>query len=209
MGAAPEKSGKDGVVRATSMASLILCAASMVLKIVTAIMGRTSIQMIDSARSIVETIAVLIWWMICSRKFSDAIDGRKRERLDVIIRACIVLSGVLIAIFASIRFSKGSTHSGALLPGVLLSLFGMVDNGIIAILYARNKDADPEIITQRRLFTIKSVADASVAMTLIAMMLAPDAAGIGTVEFVSSLVVAGMMIMTGVIRKNTSSGIDR
>lgn len=106
-----------------------------------------------------------------------------------------------MAVFAFVRFSQGVTHSGKLLPGILLSAFGMTDNGIIAIMYARNKNADPEVITQRRLFTAKSFADACVAATLVVMMAAPGFSGVGIAELISSVIVSVMMIVTGLMKK--------
>lgn len=191
---------KNTAVKTTSAVSLILCTISMVLKIVAAIMGKTSIQMIDCARSVVETSAVLIWWAICSERFSGSVTGQQREKLDWIIHICIIVSGVLMALFACVRFSLGITHSGKLLPGILLSAFGMIDNGIIAVMYARNKNADPEVITQRRLFTVKSCADFCVAATLTVMMAAPDFQGLAVAELISSVVVSGMMIVTGLLK---------
>ena len=199
---AVKKLNENGVVKTTSAVSLILCAISMVLKLVTAILGGTSIQIIDCARSVVETSAVFIWWVICSGKLAAFESRQKRQQLDRTIHICVIISGVLMAVFACFRYFQGVTHSGKLLPGILISAIGMIDNGIIAFMYARNKHADPEVITQKRLFTLKSCADACVGGTLVAMMLAPGFSGLGMAELISSVLVSAMMIVTGLMKKN-------
>ena len=199
---AGKERNENGAVRTTSIVSLILCAVSMALKIVTAVLGGTSIQIIDCARSVVETGAVFIWWVICSGKMAAFESRRKREQLDRMIHICVIVSGVLMAVFACFRYYQGVTHSGKLLPGILISAVGMIDNGIIAVLYAKNKHADPEVITQKRLFTVKSCADACVAGTLTTMMIAPGFSGLGMAELISSVLVSAMMIAAGRMKKN-------
>ena len=199
---AGKKLSENKVVRTTSVVSLILCIVSMVLKIVTAVLGGTSIQIIDSARSVVETSAVFVWWVICSGRTAAYKSRQKREQLDRTIHLFIIISGVPMTVFAVFRYFNGVTHSGKLLPGIFLSAIGMIDDGIVAFMYARNRQADPEVITQQRLFTVKSCADACVVGTLVTMMLAPGFPALGIIELISAVLVSAMMIVTGLMRRS-------
>ena len=184
-------------VQNTSTFALVICSISWIIKIITAVLGKTSLQMIDGFRSGVELAAIAAWWCAFRRTEFTA---EKQERLGRITRVCMIASAVCMCVFAVVRYVSGSVQTGILWTGFVFSLIGVVNNLIVAVRYRLKTAQMDSLRVQSRFFFVKSVADACVCLTLLIMMTAPGWGGIRTLQLVSSLVLSAVMAAAGLLQ---------
>lgn len=186
-------------VQNTSTFAMVLCLLSLVSKTVSAILGKTTLQYIDATRCLIETTVVVIWWYICYKK-SMNISPETRNRFNSVVRISMCCSAVLMAVFAIVRFIGKSGESGILYLGMTVSIIGTVTNFIVSRRYSQKAGTDKSIRRQCTLFRIKSLADASVALTLALMMLLPGSPFVVYCQFFTSLAVSAAMALGGILR---------
>ncbi len=186
-------------VRQTSTFAAVICLLSWVIKIISALLGRTTIQTLDAFRSTVETSVVLIWWGFCFSK-SFAFTSERQGILNRIIRTGMILSSLLMLAFAVFRFFTDDGEPGVLWIGFLVSLIGAINNLIVAVRYRKKADKMESIRVQSRLFFIKSAADACVCVTLLVMMLLPGWEYTKLLQLVSSVILSAAMAIAGLMR---------
>jgi TRAP-type uncharacterized transport system fused permease subunit len=186
-------------VRQTSTFAAVICLLSCIIKIISAILGKTTIQTLDAFRSTVETSVVLIWWVFCiSKRFEFS--SERQNMLNRIIRAGMIISALLMLAFAVFRFFTDEGKSGVLWIGFLVSLIGANNNLIVAVRYRKKADKMEAIRVQSRLFFVKSAADACVCITLLIMMLSPRWEYTRILQLISSIILSAAMAIAGVMR---------
>ena len=194
-------------VRQTSTFAAVICLLSCIIKIVSAILGRTTIQTLDAFRSTVETSVVLIWWCFCiSDRFG--FESERQDRLNRIIRAGMIISAFLMLAFAIFRFFTDEGKPGVLWIGFLVSMIGACNNMIVAVRYRKKADKMESIRVQSRLFFVKSAADACVCVTLLIMMLAPGWEYTRILQLVSSVILSAAMAAAGIMREKEQEVTD-
>lgn len=186
-------------VRQTSTFAAVICLLSCIIKIISALLGRTTIQTLDAFRSIVETSVVLTWWGFCFSK-SFEFTSERQDILNRIIRTGMIISSLLMLAFAVFRFFTDEGKPGVLWLGFLVSLIGANNNLIVAVRYRRKADKMESIRVQSRLFFIKSAADACVCVTLLIMMLLPGWEYTRILQLVSSVILSAAMAIAGLMR---------
>jgi len=190
-------------VRQTSTFAAVICLVSCIIKIVSAVLGRTTLQTLDAFRSVVETAVVLVWWGFCaSKRFEFA--SASENRLNRIIRAGMIASAALMLAFAVFRYFADEGEPGVLWLGLLVSLIGTNNNLIVAIRYRKKANKSETIRVQSRLFFVKAAADACVCVTLLIMMLAPGQVYIRVLQLVSSVLLSAAMAAAGIMRPRKS-----
>ncbi len=192
-------------VRQTSTFAAVICLLSCIIKIISAILGKTTIQTLDAFRSTVETSVVLIWWGFCFSK-SFAFTSERQDMLNRIIRAGMILSALLMLVFAVFRFFTDDGETGVLWLGFLVSLIGANNNLIVAIRYRKKADKMETIRMQSRLFFVKSAADTCVCITLLIMMLSPGWEYTRALQLISSIILSAAMAIAGSMSDNTNQG---
>lgn len=185
-------------VRQTSTFAALICLLSCAVKIVSALLGGTTIQMLDAFRSAVETTVVLVWWRFCISK-DFAFTSDRQERQNRIIRTGMILSAFLMLAFALFRFFTDEGKPGLLWFGFLVSLTGTGNNLIVAIRYRKKAGKMESIRVQSRLFFLKSAADACVCVTLLVMMMNPGWEHIRILQLITSLILSAAMATAGLM----------
>ena len=191
--------GKNSYIQNTSTFALIICSVSWIIKIVTAVLGKTSLQMIDCFRSGVELGIVVAWWSAFTFIKSE-FTVEKQERLGRITRICMIVSAVLMCIFAIVRFAGGNTRPGILWTGFVFSLIGVINNLIVAVRYRLKAAMMDSLRIQSRFFLVKAAADACVCLMLLIMMCAPEWHGIRILQLISSILLSIAMMAAGLMQ---------
>lgn len=186
-------------IKNTSTFAMIICVLSLILKTVSAIMGRTTLQYIDAVRCLIETSVVVVWWYICYRH-DMKVSKASEARFNMSVRGAMLCSAVLMGTFAVIRYMKHDEESGSMLLGVLISVIGTVNNTIICLRYRKKAKDDKTVKKQSTMFGIKSFADASVALTLILSILFPGYSFTVYCRLATSLAVSVAMALGGILK---------
>ncbi|WP_034443565.1 hypothetical protein [Butyrivibrio sp. AE2032] len=197
-------------VRNTSVVAAGLCTLSFVLKLISAIIGRSSIQKIDCVRSLIETTAVVVWCIFCLKKDSD-LTGALAKRLTYWTRWAFILSGICMLCYSVMRYLSHVSYHGALWFGILVSLVGSFNNFWMSMRYFRNSGGSESVKVQGRLLLLKSLADLGVALTLIILVVIPGWQRIREFELVTSILLSFALIVSGVFYsgRNNVSGEQR
>jgi hypothetical protein len=193
-------------VRNTSVIAAGLCTLSFVLKLISAIIGRSSIQKIDCVRSLIETTAVVVWCVFCLKKDSD-LTGDLAKRLIYWTRWVFILSGICMLCYSVMRYLNHVSYHGALWFGILVSLVGSFNNCWMSMRYFKNSGGSESVKVQGRLLLLKSLADLGVALTLIILVVIPGWQRIREFELVTSILLSLALIVSGVFysgRNNVS-----
>lgn len=192
---------RNAHIQNTSTFALAICAVSWIIKIITAVLGKTSLQMIDCFRSGVELVMVFVWWRAFTFR-RESFTAEKQERLNSITRVCMIVSAALMSVFAILRFIVGGAQPGILWAGFAFSLIGVIDNLIVAVRYRKKAGEMDSLRIQSRFFFVKAAADACVCLTLLIMMISPDWDGIRILQLVSSILLSAAMMAAGLLRSN-------
>ena len=191
--------GNNNYIQHTSTFALIICSVSWIIKIVTAVLGKTSLQIIDCFRSGVELATVIAWWCAFTFKRND-FTIEKQERLNKITRICMIVSAVLMCAFAIVRFISGNDRPGIIWTGFVFSFIGVINNLIVAVRYRLKADRMDSLRIQSRFFFVKAAADACVCLMLLIIMVAPDWGGIRFLQLISSILLSIAMMVSGLMQ---------
>ena len=194
-----KKSGRSRVekgIRQTSTYAMATCTVSCIVKIITAALGKTSLQIVDCARSIVETAVIVLWWAVCTSK-KTVLTPEREEKIETVTRTGMVATAVLMCVYSVYRFLTGGSASGAVQSGVVLAFIFALNNINIYIGYIKRHSTLDTVEEQSRLFLVKAAADLCVCITLHIIMIWPEWKYINFFQLVSSLVVAGAMAFAG------------
>lgn len=190
------ESGVDKGVRQTSTYAMITCTISCVVKIITATLGRTSLQIVDCARSIVETAVIVLWWIVCTSK-KVKLTPEREQKIETVTRIGMVATAVIMVVYSVYRFLTGGGTTGALQSGVVLAFIFALNNINVYIGYRKRHSTLDTVEEQSRLFIVKAAADFCVFLTLHIIMVWPSWQYIRHFQLASSLVVAGAMAFAG------------
>ena len=186
----------DKGVRQTSTYAMATCTVSCIVKIITATLGKTSLQTVDCARSIVETAVIVVWWAVCTSK-KIKLTPEREQRIETVTRIGMILTAVLMAVYSVYRFLTGGGTTGAVQSGVVLAFIFGLNNINVYIGYMKRHSTIDTVEEQSRLFLVKAAADFCVCLTLHIIMIWPEWQYINLFQLVSSLVVAGAMVFAG------------
>ena len=200
-----DPTGNRNHIQHTSTFALIICSISLVIKIVTAILGKTSLQMIDCFRSGVELAMIIVWWWAFTFRRND-FTIEKQQRFNRLTRVCMIASAILMCVFAIVRFVGGGSQSGILWAGFIFSLIGVINNLIVAVRYRIKAVEMDSLRIQSRFFFVKAAADGCVCLTLLIMMTAPDWDGIRILQLASSILLSIAMMVAGLSYKKRFEG---
>lgn len=186
-------------IQNTSWIALFGCMVSLILKIISASSGKTTLQYIDVSRSLLETTVVVVWWYLCTVR-KEPLSDLQRAAFNKSVRVVMIFSGILMAVFATFKYTSAQEESGWLNLGFLVSLLGVTTNTFTCVRYMKKANENPLVRRQGMLFAIKALADASVAITLMISMLFPNQPFTVLCKLITSLAVSAAMVLGGIVR---------
>lgn len=186
-------------IQNTSVFALIICLISFVLKLVSAFMGKTALQYVDSARSLVETTVVATWWYLCSVRKKE-LDALQKMKFNRYVEGAMIFLAIMMVSFSILKFRMGAEETGSLYLGFAVSAIGAINNYIVCHRYAREAGNDSVVKKQAVLFGIKSASDASVAITLCITIIFPAQPFAVWCRLIASLVVSVALVLGGILR---------
>jgi len=101
---------------------------------------------------------------------------------------------VLLALMAD------AGDKGNVIPGLAIAVMGVIANTAFWVKYTRLNKKQPNAIlrVQSRLYRAKSLVDACVTIALLSVVIAPQSAVSGWLDFAGSLIVALYLIWCGI-----------
>lgn len=187
----------------TLLASVLMSAPGPIVVGAALYFGRSSTQLADFIRRSAELIAIIISFMVYRRiqRSKDITQARmtKLERfanVSVGLTMCISAPVILFAAFYS-----SNTENGNVIPGLIIALLGVVTNTWFWLRYRKLNLSSPNAIfaVQSSLYRAKSLVDICVVTALAAVAAAPGAPLTRFVDLGGSLIVAGYLMVNGII----------
>jgi len=164
--------------------------------------GRSSTQIADFVRRSAELLAIIMSFVVYEITTKDGrAESGKRERLErrsnAFVGAMMCLGGsfmVLLALMAD------AGDKGNVIPGLAIAVMGVIANTAFWVKYTRLNKKQPNAIlrVQSRLYRAKSLVDACVTIALLSVVIAPQSAVSGWLDFAGSLIVALYLIWCGI-----------
>lgn len=164
--------------------------------------GRSSTQIADFVRRSAELLAIIMSFVVYEITTKDGrAESGKRERLErrsnAFVGAMMCLGGsfmVLLALMAD------AGDKGNVIPGLAIAVMGVIANTAFWVKYTRLNKKQPNAIlrVQSRLYRAKSLVDTCVTIALLSVVIAPQSAVSGWLDFAGSLIVALYLIWCGI-----------
>lgn len=187
----------------TLLASVILSAPGPLVVGIGLFYGRSSTQLSDFVRRSAELLAIVVSWVIYGVTTSDTgVDLRRRKRLervaDVSVGAAMFIGGVVMLLISVMSTSR---EKGNVIPGLVIAGLGVVVNTWFWFRYRRLDRRTPNSIlaVQSRLYRAKALVDCAVSAALTTVVIAPGSEAAYFMDKAGSIVVAGYLIVNGVI----------
>ncbi len=162
-------------------------------------------QISDFMRRLAELIALFTaYWVYRKIQRDKNIDEAKKSRMEQITDLCVggvlCFSGLIILLVASLRFFI-SSPSGNVTMGLVIAILGLLTNSYFFFTYRSlaNKDHDPIIISQAKLYSAKACIDFAVVFALSALTIAPESPYVKYIDILGSLVVAVYILHKGIL----------
>lgn len=172
--------------------------------------GRSSTQIADFVRRSAELLAIIMSFVIYQITTKEnQCDPRRKAALE---RKSNAFVGVMMCLGGSVMvllaFLSNNTDKGNVIPGLAISVMGVIANTAFWVKYTRlnRKEANAILWVQSRLYRAKALVDGCVTIALVSVVILPDTAGSYWLDFVGSLVVAVYLVWCGLqtIREATS-----
>lgn len=187
----------------TLLASVVLSSPGPIVVGLGLLMGRSSTQLSDFIRRTAELAAIIISWIIFRITHKDgAEDEAYKARLEHIANLCVgaamCLSG---AIMLLITFLSHGGEKGNVIPGLVISILGMITNTWFWLRYGKLNRETPNVIlaSQSKLYRAKSLVDTCVTLALASIVVFPGSTAAVYMDVAGSSVVSVYLFVTGAI----------
>ena len=191
-----KKSGKN-----TLLWSVIMSAPGPLVMGLGLIVGNSSTQIADFVRRTAELLGIVMAYVVYLITNKDEnFDPEKKARLEKIsnlfVGAMMCLGGAIMLMLA---FLSDNSDKGNVIPGLAISLLGVVANTIFWRKYTRlNKQSGNAIIAvQARLYGAKSLVDGCVTIALLSVAIFPKTLFSYYLDIIGSAIVAVYLIFCG------------
>ena len=191
-----KKSGKN-----TLLWSVIMSAPGPLVMGLGLIVGRSSTQIADFVRRTAELLGIVMAYavyLITGR--DEGCTSEKKERLErisnIFVGAMMCLGGSIMLVLA---FFSENSEKGNVIPGLAISLLGVVANTVFWRKYTALNKASPNAIiaVQARLYGAKSLVDACVTAALLSVAVFPETLFSFYLDMIGSAVVALYLVFCG------------
>ena len=186
----------------TLLWSVIMSAPGPIVMGLGLIIGKSSTQVANFVRRSAELLGIVMAYVVYLITNKDEkYNPEKKEHLEkisnVFVGAMMCLGGAIMIALA--LFSENS-DKGNVIPGLAISLLGVVANTIFWRKYTRLNKASPNAImqVQSRLYGAKSLVDLCVSLALLSVALLPGTALSYYLDLVGSVIVAVYLVFCGV-----------
>jgi len=191
-----KKSGKN-----TLLWSVIMSAPRPLVMGLGLIVGKSSTQIADFVRRSAELLGIVMAYVVylITNKDEDFNPAKKvkLERIsNLFVGAMMCLGGAIMLVLA---FLSDNSDKGNVIPGLAISLLGVVANTIFWRKYTRlNKQSENAIIAvQARLYGAKSLVDGCVTLALLSVAIFPETLFSYYLDIIGSAIVAVYLIFCG------------
>lgn len=191
-----KKSGKN-----TLLWSVIMSAPGPLVMGLGLIVGKSSTQIADFVRRTAELLGIVMAYVVYLITNKDEnFNPEKKARLEKIsnlfVGAMMCLGGAIMLVLA---FLSDNSDKGNVIPGLAISLLGVVANTIFWRKYTRlNKQSGNAIIAvQARLYGAKSLVDGCVTLALLSVAIFPKTLFSYYLDIIGSAIVAVYLIFCG------------
>jgi len=191
-----KKSGKN-----TLLWSVIMSAPGPLVMGLGLIVGKSSTQIADFVRRSAELLGIVMAYVVylITNKDEDFNPAKKvkLERIsNLFVGAMMCLGGAIMLVLA---FLSDNSDKGNVIPGLAISLLGVVANTIFWRKYTRlNKQSENAIIAvQARLYGAKSLVDGCVTLALLSVAIFPETLFSYYLDIIGSAIVAVYLIFCG------------
>ena len=191
-----KKSGKN-----TLLWSVIMSAPGPLVMGLGLIVGKSSTQIADFVRRSAELLGIVMAYVVylITNKDEDFNPAKKAklERIsNLFVGAMMCLGGAIMLVLA---FLSDNSDKGNVIPGLAISLLGVVANTIFWRKYTRlNKQSGNAIIAvQARLYGAKSLVDGCVTLALLSVAIFPETLFSYYLDIIGSAIVAVYLIFCG------------
>lgn len=191
-----KKSGKN-----TLLWSVIMSAPGPLVMGLGLIVGKSSTQIADFVRRTAELLGIVMAYVVylITNKDED-FNPEKKAKLEKIsnlfVGAMMCLGGAIMLVLA---FLSDNSDKGNVIPGLAISLLGVVANTIFWRKYTKlNKQSENAIIAvQARLYGAKSLVDGCVTLALLSVAIFPKTLFSYYLDIIGSAIVAIYLIFCG------------
>lgn len=191
-----KKSGKN-----TLLWSVIMSAPGPLIMGLGLIVGKSSTQIADFVRRTAELLGIVMAYVVylITNKDED-FNPEKKAKLERIsnlfVGAMMCLGGAIMLVLA---FLSDNSDKGNVIPGLAISLLGVVANTIFWRKYTKlNKQSENAIIAvQARLYGAKSLVDGCVTLALLSVAIFPKTLFSYYLDIIGSAIVAIYLIFCG------------
>ena len=164
--------------------------------------GRSSTQIADFVRRSAELLAIIMSYVVYKLTTKDNVcDEQRKKKLErmtgMFVGAMMCIGGVFM-IFLTLTSSN--TEKGNVIPGLIITLMGLITNIIFWYRYARlsRENHNAILSVQARLYRAKTFVDACVTAALLSVTIAPQATVSTLLDLVGSVIVAIYLTWCGV-----------
>lgn len=164
--------------------------------------GRSSTQIADFVRRSAELLAIIMSFVIYKITTKDnAFDPRRKQSLEsganIFVGAMMCIGGSFMIFLA---FMNNTEDKGNVIPGLIISVLGVIANSIFWHKYTRLHKAEPNpiLMVQGRLYRAKTFVDGCVTIALLSVLLAPQSQFSLWLDFAGSIIVAIYLIWCGI-----------
>ncbi len=164
------------------------------------LLSNSSTQLAEFVRRAAELTALIMSYVTYQRTaaITDADVKKQRERtFNLFVGSMMCLAGMVMLVLS---FLTGSRDKGNVLPGLLIALVGVGNNGFFWLKFRHMHRQTPNTImaVQSRLYFAKWLVDTCVACVLLCLMLMPDSIVAFYLDAAGSAFVALYMVLSGI-----------
>lgn len=165
------------------------------------IVGKSSTQLADFVRRSAELLAIILSYITYTLTTKDDYtDLEKKARLErmsnIFVGAAMLLGGSAMIFIALL---SENTDKGNVIPGLSISIMGVIANSLFWRKYTRlSKDSGNPILTvQARLYRAKTIVDTCVTIALATVAIFPESQAAYYLDIIGTVIVAGYLIYCG------------
>lgn len=164
--------------------------------------GRSSTQIADFVRRSSELLAILmayVTYKITTRNgHTDIAKREKVEKFSNIFVGAMMCVGGVFMLFLTITSKQAD--KGNVTAGLAIAVLGVIANTIFWRKYTKlnEKEHNPIIEVQARLYRAKSLVDGCVTIALLSVAIRPGTSLSHYLDLIGSLIVAGYLTLCGI-----------
>ena len=182
--------------------ALILGILSTTTTLITAIIGRSTTQIVDFIRRLMEMISTLVSLLLFRHNLKEVSQQKieqNNKRVKVLINLTLIASGIMMIFIGIVKYRLGIGHKNVI-PGFIVSLLGVILNFYFFLKYRSllKVKYEPIIQSQYNLFKTKTIVDSCVMLTVGVMIVCPTFAYLDLLDFICSVVVSIVLCFQGI-----------